>query len=111
MSRGRYKAYSEEQAMQMVKDYQTGLSLREVGDIYFCSWSTVQNYLKRQEEQIRPKSIPKYPAGKIMKDWNGGVDAAKIKRKYGFPSVGALYGFVKRWRNKGFVKRTGWTRL
>ena len=101
------KIFTDDQAYEMIDAYNKGLTLREVAERFYCSWTTVQNYLNRYGAKIRPKSTPRYPIHMIMTDWNADIKVDRIARVYGFPSRNAVYQFIDRNRYHGFVSRKG----
>ena len=104
---GRYRAYTSDQEQQMAAEYKSGLTMREIGDKWFCSWATVSNCLDRAGCAKRPRSTTRRNVNMIMHDWNCGHGVDRIMRVYSFPSTNAVYQWVYRhMRNgQGFVKR------
>ena len=99
---GTRKAYTDEQAKQMVADYESGMTLREVGEKHYCCWATVVNYIKRQDIKLRSRNCSKRDVKKILQDWNEGMPTREIVKKYRFRSINSLYHFTFYWRSKGY---------
>ena len=101
----RTKTYTPEQAEQMIAAYNTGLTLREVGERFYCSWQTAANYIRLHGGKVRGKSHIKRNVYMIMNDWNAGLNIDRIANVYRFPSRNAVYQFVHVYREYGFLYR------
>lgn len=85
----RKKMFSEDDKLKITELYNSGLSLKEVGDIFSITMASVLNILKTKGIETRSKS-----EGNVLKWENDEFRQNQINKKKGKPS-GAL---GKNWR-------------
>jgi len=75
----------------IIKDYQSGMSLKEMSDWYGVSHSTIINRLKEagayqprpiQRLRIRSSSKKELPMEQVIKDYQSGMSLYKLAHKY-----------------------------
>lgn len=92
----RKKMFSESDKLKMVELYNSGLSLKEVGDTFSITMASVLNILKKKGIKTRSKS-----EGNVLKWQNDEFRENQINKKKG-KSSGAL---GKNWEVSKIVKR------
>jgi len=88
----------------MRRDYERGMTLREVGAKYFCDHTTVRKYLLAAGCQMRGKGSRKNYA-MLKHDWDAGLPVERIARTYGYKNPHSVHGVVTYLRKQGWDMR------
>ena len=75
-------------AAQLHEEHKTK-TLRQLGRKYHCSYQTIRHTIIRQGLELHDKR--KLRREQLMADWNAGMDAKLIARRYGYSSVDSLH--------------------
>lgn len=79
------KKFNEEQEMEIIKTYQSGITINAVGNIFSCSAGCVSDILKNHNIPIRPyvREFIKLPVDQellILQMWKDGLSVSKIAK-------------------------------
>lgn len=85
----------------MRRDYESGMTLREVGERYYCDHTTVRKYLLSAGCKTRPKGSRKNYA-MLQHDWNAGLSTERIAKVYGYKNIHSVHGLV------AYLRKRGW---
>ena len=71
--------------VQIIIDYQNGMSMRELGEKYNCGSTTINRKLKQFGVKIRPRGgvqITNLPIDQIIYEYQNGMNLSKLAEKY-----------------------------
>jgi hypothetical protein len=95
--------FTLKEVAEMVREYESGLSYRQIGERHICCRTTVMRYIKHMVE--KRKRTNKVNTAMFINDWNANVLAEKIAYKYGITNRNAVYQEVFRLRKAGHKLR------
>lgn len=97
-----FSTYTAEEDLAMRKDYEKGMTLRQIGDKYYCSWSCARKHIVKAGGKMRPKKFPRGNHAMFINDWNAGLSLERIAKTYGYKNKHSLYGVAYYLRQQGY---------
>ena len=89
----------------MRRDYERGMTLREVGARYHYDPTWARELIIRAGGKMRTNSPPRGNYAMIQNDWNAGIPTERIAKVYGYKNIHSIHGIVYRLRKQGVEMR------
>ena len=85
----------------MRRDYERGMTLREVGARYHYDPTWARELIIRAGGTMRPQRAPRGNVAMMQHDWNAGASVERIAKIYGYKNINSVYGVIYRLRRMG----------
>lgn len=97
-----FSTFTPEEDLAMRKDYEDGMSLRQVGEKYFCDHSCARDHIKKAGGTMRSRRRSRVNYAMFIHDWNAGLSLERIAKTYGYRNKHSLYCVAYYLRQQGY---------
>jgi hypothetical protein len=93
---GSYQKYRNKDILNMIKSYESGATMLEIGEMYNVHETTIRKYLKDYNIKIRRKGVEiRANVEDVIREFKLGVKRIDIAKKYGYTSTSSITRILK----------------
>ena len=100
----RQKKLTDDEILQVIKDYQNGMNIYQLADKYGCHRLNISTQLKKHDVEVTTRKIDSKNISEIVHLYEGGMNTTQLAKQFGV----ACPTIIKYLHEKGVKMRTRW---